>query len=303
MNAITTKKIRKTIDGTTIIPDLSLTVPNGSIYGFLGPNGAGKTTTIRLILGLIKPTSGSLEITGQQLTADRRDVLAHIGSLVEGPSLYPHLSGTDNLRIATLIHNIPENRIGEVLEIVGLSNAADKLAGQYSLGMKQRLGIAIALLHKPSLLILDEPTNGLDPSGIKDLRELIISFQRDHGVTVFLSSHLLSEIEHVATHIGVIHHGRLLFEGTKEALQERSHPSLALTTPVTDKALTVIKKLGLAAEVKDAQIIIHTTTNEEAAQVAKQLALSNVAIYELRRVDNDLESIFIELTHGEEETK
>ncbi len=303
MNAITTKNIRKTIDGTTIIPDLSLTVPNGSIYGFLGPNGAGKTTTIRLILGLIKPTSGSLEITGQQLTADRRDVLAHIGSLVEGPSLYPHLSGTDNLRIATLIHNIPEKRIGEVLEIVGLSNAADKLAGQYSLGMKQRLGIAIALLHKPSLLILDEPTNGLDPSGIKDLRELIISFQRDHGMTVFLSSHLLSEIEHVATHIGVIHHGRLLFEGTKEALQERSHPSLALTTPVTDKALTVIKKLGLAAEVKDAQIIIHTTTNEEAAQVAKQLALSNVAIYELRRVDNDLESIFIELTHGEEETK
>lgn len=303
MNAITTKNIRKTIDGTTIIPDLSLTVPNGSIYGFLGPNGAGKTTTIRLILGLIKPTSGSLEITGQQLTADRRDVLAHIGSLVEGPSLYPHLSGTDNLRIATLIHNIPEKRIGEVLEIVGLSNAADKLAGQYSLGMKQRLGIAIALLHKPSLLILDEPTNGLDPSGIKDLRELIISFQRDHGMTVFLSSHLLSEIEHMATHIGVIHHGRLLFEGTKEALQERSHPSLALTTPVTDKALTVIKKLGLAAEVKDAQIIIHTTTNEEAAQVAKQLALSNVAIYELRRVDNDLESIFIELTHGEEETK
>lgn len=303
MNAITTKNIRKTIDGTTIIPDLSLTVPNGSIYGFLGPNGAGKTTTIRLILGLIKPTSGSLEITGQQLTADRRDVLAHIGSLVESPSLYPHLSGTDNLRIATLIHNIPEKRIGEVLEIVGLSNAADKLAGQYSLGMKQRLGIAIALLHKPSLLILDEPTNGLDPSGIKDLRELIISFQRDHGMTVFLSSHLLSEIEHVATHIGVIHHGRLLFEGTKEALQERSHPSLALTTPVTDKALTVIKKLGLAAEVKDAQIIIHTTTNEEAAQVAKQLALSNVAIYELRRVDNDLESIFIELTHGEEETK
>lgn len=303
MNAITTKNIRKTIDGTTIIPDLSLTVPNGSIYGFLGPNGAGKTTTIRLILGLIKPTSGSLEITGQQLTADRRDVLAHIGSLVEGPSLYPHLSGTDNLRIATLIHNIPEKRIGEVLEIVGLSNAADKLAGQYSLGMKQRLGIAIALLHKPSLLILDEPTNGLDPSGIKDLRELIISFQRDHGMTVFLSSHLLSEVEHMATHIGVIHHGRLLFEGTKEALQERSHPSLALTTPVTDKALTVIKKLGLAAEVKDAQIIIHTTTNEEAAQVAKQLALSNVAIYELRRVDNDLESIFIELTHGEEETK
>ena len=303
MNAITTKNIRKTIDGTTIIPDLSLTVPNGSIYGFLGPNGAGKTTTIRLILGLIKPTSGSLEITGQQLTADRRDVLAHIGSLVESPSLYPHLSGTDNLRIATLIHNIPEKRIGEVLEIVGLSNAADKLAGQYSLGMKQRLGIAIALLHKPSLLILDEPTNGLDPSGIKDLRELIISFQRDHGMTVFLSSHLLSEIEHMATHIGVIHHGRLLFEGTKEALQERSHPSLALTTPVTDKALTVIKKLGLAAEVKDAQIIIHTTTNEEAAQVAKQLALSNVAIYELRRVDNDLESIFIELTHGEEETK
>ena len=300
MNAITTKNIRKTIGDATIIPDLSLSVPTGSIYGFLGPNGAGKTTTIRLILGLIRPTDGSIKIDGQRLTPDTRDVLAHIGSLVEGPALYQHLNGTDNLRVAALVRGIPEKRIAEVLDIVGLSGAADKLVGQYSLGMKQRLGIAIAILHKPTLLILDEPTNGLDPSGIKDLRELIVSFQRDHGMTVFLSSHLLSEIEHMATHIGIINHGKLLFEGTKTELQQRSHPSLALRTSAADKTLAIVERLGFAAEQKDGSIIVHAATDEIAARVTKQLVAAGIGIYELRRVDNDLESIFMDLTQDEE---
>lgn len=303
MNAITIKNVRKTIGGETIIPDLSLSVPCGSIYGFLGPNGAGKTTTIRLILGLIQPTSGSLEINSRKLTVDHRDALAQIGSLVEGPSIYQHLSGTDNLRVAALLHNVSEKRIGEVLDIVGLSNAASNLAGKYSLGMKQRLGIAIALLHEPTLLVLDEPTNGLDPAGIRDFRELIQSLQSSHGMTVFLSSHLLAEVEHMATHIGVIHHGRLLFEGTKQALQERSHPSLALSTPSSKEAISVIKKLGFAVEAKGSEVIIHASTNEDAAKVAKQLILSDVAIYELRRSDDDLESIFMKLTDGKEGAK
>lgn len=300
MNAITMKNVQKIIGDTTVISDISLTIPKGAIYGFLGPNGAGKTTTIRLMLGLIKPTNGNIEITGQRLTTDQRAVLAQVGSLVEGPSLYQHLSGADNLRIAALMHNIPNKRIGEVLEIVNLSDSANKLTGQYSLGMKQRLGIAIALLHKPSLLILDEPTNGLDPAGIKDLRRLIVSFQRDHGMTVFLSSHLLSEIEQVATHIGIIHYGHLLFEGTKDALRAKSHPSLVLTTPHIDRSLTVLRSLKFAAEAKDQQVIIHATTDEEVAQIIKQLVLSGVTIYELRRIDNDLESIFMELTRSKE---
>ena len=294
------KNVQKVIGGTSIISDVSLTIPKGSIYGFLGPNGAGKTTTIRLILGLIRPTSGSIEVAGQRLTINRRAALAQIGSLVEGPSLYPHLSGADNVRIAALIHTISAKRVSEVLEIVGLSSAADKLVGQYSLGMKQRLGIAIALLHKPSLLILDEPTNGLDPSGIKDLRQLIVSFQRDHGMTVFISSHLLNEIEQVATHIGVIHHGHLLFEGAKEALRSYSHPSFLLTTPTTDKALAIIKDMNIATEAKNSQVIIHASTNEEIAQITKQLVSSGVAIHELRQIDNDLESIFMRLTNTEE---
>ena len=299
--AITTNHVRKVIDGTTIIPDISLNVPRGSIYGFLGENGAGKTTTIRLILDLIKPTSGTIEIAGQCLSTARRSVLAHVGSLVEGPSLYGHLSGVDNLRIAALLQRVSEERITEVLDIVGLSDAGDKLTSHYSLGMKQRLGIAIALLHQPSLLILDEPTNGLDPAGIKDLRRLIISFQRDYGMTVFLSSHLLSEIEQVATHIGVIHHGQLLFEGTKESLQAQNHPRLALTTPAIDKAQRVIEKLGITPSVHNGQLIIQPGSDEKTADIVAELVASAVPVYELRRIDNNLEHIFMQLTHRQEQ--
>lgn len=299
--AITTNHVRKVIDGTTIIPDISLNVPHGSIYGFLGENGAGKTTTIRLILGLIKPTSGTIEIAGQGLSTAHRSVLAHVGSLVEGPSLYGHLSGVDNLRIAALLQRVSEERITEVLDIVGLSDAGDRLTSHYSLGMKQRLGIAIALLHQPSLLILDEPTNGLDPAGIKDLRRLIISFQRDYGMTVFLSSHLLSEIEQVATHIGVIHHGQLLFEGTKESLQAQNHPRLALTTPAIDKAQRVIEKLGITPSVHNGQLIIQPGSDEKTADIVAELVASAVPVHELRRIDNNLEHIFMQLTHRQEQ--
>mgnify|MGYP000850797437 FL=1 len=299
--AITTNHVRKVIDGTTIIPDISLNVPRGSIYGFLGENGAGKTTTIRLILGLIKPTSGTIEIAGQRLSTAHRSVLAHVGSLVEGPSLYGHLSGVDNLRIAALLQRVSEERITEVLDIVGLSDAGDKLTSHYSLGMKQRLGIAIALLHQPSLLILDEPTNGLDPAGIKDLRRLIISFQRDYGMTVFLSSHLLSEIEQVATHIGVIHHGQLLFEGTKESLQAQNHPRLSLTTPAIDKAQRVIEKLGITPSVHNGQLIIQPGSDEKTADIVAELVASAVPVHELRRIDNNLEHIFMQLTHRQEQ--
>lgn len=302
MNAITVKHITKKIGTATIIPDLSLEVPSGAIYGFLGPNGAGKTTTIRLLLGLIRPDSGSITVVGQSFPAQRHTILERVGSLVEGPSLYPHLSGVDNLRILALARNVSQQRVDEALAIVGLSDAAHKLAGHYSLGMKQRLGIAIALLHKPSLLILDEPVNGLDPAGIRDLRQTIISLQRDHNMTIFLSSHLLSEVEHIATHIGIIDHGQLLFEGSKEELQAHNCPQLEIVTSDSAATLAVVQRLGLIAEVNESGVVVREIADEQAAQIVRQLTKNDINIYQLRRVTADLESIFMELTNNQEKT-
>ena len=302
MNAITVKHITKKIGTATIIPDLSLEVPSGAIYGFLGPNGAGKTTTIRLLLGLIRPDSGSITVVGRSFPVQRRTILERVGSLVEGPSLYPHLSGVDNLRILALARSVSQQRVDEALAIVGLSDAAHKLAGHYSLGMKQRLGIAIALLHKPSLLILDEPVNGLDPAGIRDLRQTIISLQRDHNITIFLSSHLLSEVEHIATHIGIIDHGQLLFEGSKEELQAHSCPQLEIVTSDSAATLTVVQRLGLIAEVNESGVVVREIADEQAAQIVRQLTKNDINIYQLRRVTADLESIFMELTNNQEKT-
>ena len=302
MNAITVKHITKKIGTATIIPDLSLEVPSGAIYGFLGPNGAGKTTTIRLLLGLIRPDSGSITVVGQSFPVQRHTILERVGSLVEGPSLYPHLSGVDNLRILALARSVSQQRVDEALAIVGLSDAAHKLAGHYSLGMKQRLGIAIALLHKPSLLILDEPVNGLDPAGIRDLRQTIISLQRDHNMTIFLSSHLLSEVEHIATHIGIIDHGQLLFEGSKEELQAHSCPQLEIVTSDSAATLTVVQRLGLIAEVNESGVVVREIADEQAAQIVRQLTKNDINIYQLRRVTADLESIFMELTNNQEKT-
>ena len=302
MNAITVKHITKKIGTATIIPDLSLEVPSGAIYGFLGPNGAGKTTTIRLLLGLIRPDSGSITVVGQSFPVQRRTILERVGSLVEGPSLYPHLSGVDNLRILALARSVSQQRVDEALAIVGLSDAAHKLAGHYSLGMKQRLGIAIALLHKPSLLILDEPVNGLDPAGIRDLRQTIISLQRDHNMTIFLSSHLLSEVEHIATHIGIIDHGQLLFEGSKEELQAHSCPQLEIVTSDSAATLTVVQRLGLIAEVDESGVVVREIADEQVAQIVQQLTKNDINIYQLRRVTADLESIFMELTNNQEKT-
>ena len=197
-----------------------MTVPTGSIYGFLGPNGAGKTTTLRLLLGLLRRQSGRIHVFGQALDEHRAAVLSRIGSSVEVPSIYDALTAAENLEVWRLAFGCDRSRIGTVLEVVGLAETGAKRAGQFSLGMKQRLAIAVALLHEPQLLILDEPTNGLDPHGIIEVRKLLRKLNQEQGITILVSSHLLSEIEKLVTHLGIINRGRIVFEGTLAELSD-----------------------------------------------------------------------------------
>src|ERR1700744_3566235 len=208
----------------TVVKSLSLQVPEGSIYGFLGPNGAGKTTTIKLLMNLLQLQKGSIHIFGKELQSNRIEILSQIGSLIEQPAIYLHLTGKENLLNRALLLEIPAKRVDEMLDLVHLKDAANKKAGQYSLGMKQRLGIGLALLSDPKLLILDEPTNGLDPNGIIEVRELLIKLVTKHQKTVFVSSHLLGEVERMATHVGIINNGELLFQGSIEELSGLSQP-------------------------------------------------------------------------------
>jgi len=205
-----------------VLDDVSLNIPKGSIYGFLGPNGAGKSTTMRLLTGILAEQDNAISIFGKPLKTQLPEVFDNIGSLVESPALYLHLSGYNNLKYIAKLRNVPEERIAEVLELVDLTADAKRKAKQYSLGMKQRLAIAMALLSEPELLLLDEPVNGLDPNGIQDIRRLLVKLNREKGVTIFVSSHLLAEIEKMCTHVGIISNGKLRFEGTIEDLSKKS---------------------------------------------------------------------------------
>lgn len=222
MNIIETNSLTKSYGDFTAVSGIDLHIPKGSIYGFLGPNGAGKSTTMKMFLGLTKPTSGSFTIDGKQYPENRMDILKEIGSFIESPAFYGNLSGEENLDIIRKILGLPKSSVSEVLELVGLTPYKKRLAKKYSLGMKQRLGLAGALISRPPILILDEPTNGLDPVGIHEIRSLIRSLPQQFDCTVFVSSHLLSEVELMADHIGILNHGRLLFEGTLEELRQEA---------------------------------------------------------------------------------
>ena len=211
---------------TPVLKEINLRVPKDSIYGFLGPNGAGKTTTLKLILGLLQKQQGEILVFGQNWEGHRTEILHRIGSLIESPSLYAQLTAGENLRVLQRVYRCPKNRIDQVLALTGLTDTGSKKAGKFSFGMKQRLAIAIALLNDPTLLILDEPTNGLDPEGIIEMRELLKTLNK-RGVTILLSSHLLGEMEKLITHTGIIHQGQLLFQGTLDELHHtHSDPDL-----------------------------------------------------------------------------
>lgn len=220
MNIIETKNLTKGSGEQMRVNKLDLAIPEGCVYGFLGPNGAGKTTTLKLLLGLLKPTDGTITFFGQKMTEQNRlSILRHTGSLIESPSYYGHLTGLENLQIMAKLKKVPAAEIEKVLHTVRLYEQKDKKVKQYSLGMKQRLGIAMALLGNPRVLILDEPTNGLDPAGIQEMREFIKDLPMTHQMTVIVSSHLLSEVEQMADMVGIIHHGELVFQGTMAMLE------------------------------------------------------------------------------------
>lgn len=213
MNIIETKNLRKSYGDFTAVDGINLHIPKRSVYGFLGPNGAGKSTTMKIFLGLTKPTEGTFSIDGKKYPGNRMEILREVGSFIESPAFYGNLSGEENLDILRKILGLPKSDVAEALELVGLTQYKNRLAKKYSLGMKQRLGLAGALLGKPPILILDEPTNGLDPVGIHEIRTLIRSLPEKFNCTVLVSSHLLSEIELMADTIGILNHGQLLFEG------------------------------------------------------------------------------------------
>ena len=217
---ITTEHLTKKYKNFVSVNNVSLHIRKGSIYGFLGPNGAGKSTTMKMLLGLTVPTKGSFSIDGKHFPEDRMDILKEIGSFIEAPSFYANLTGRENLDVIRRILRLPKESVEDALELVGLTEFGDRLAKKYSLGMKQRLGLAGALLGRPPILILDEPTNGLDPSGIHEIRELVKSLPGLYDCTILISSHMLSEIELMADDIGILNHGRLLFEGSLDELRQ-----------------------------------------------------------------------------------
>ncbi|HPH36984.1 MAG TPA: ABC transporter ATP-binding protein [Sediminibacterium sp.] len=280
-----------------VLNKVNLQVPNGSIYGFLGPNGAGKTTTLRLILGLLRKQAGTISIFGKPFFENRISILQNIGSLIESPSLYGHLTAVENLRIQQVLYQCPKSRILDVLNTVGLSNTGKKKAGQFSLGMKQRLSIAVALLHNPSLLILDEPTNGLDPNGIIEIRDLIKKINRELNITILISSHLLSEIEKIVTHVGVINKGNILFQGKLSELQTKQNlgASIQIKTNNNIAAVNMLEAAGFPAVLDHEKIILPKIQEAQIAALNIQMVQQNIEVYQISHHQNDLESIFIDL--------
>lgn len=293
--AIATEGLTRQFAGGQGVFNLDLQVPDGAVYGFLGPNGAGKTTTIRLLLGLLRPERGRIEVFGHPLAPAARDALTRIGSLVESPALYPHLSGRHNLEVTRRLLDADRRRIDEVLEITGMREAADQRVREYSLGMKQRLAISLALLNSPRLLILDEPANGLDPSGILDMRRLLRSLA-DSGTTVFVSSHQLSEVEQFASHVGVLHQGRLRFQGTIEALRARHRTHLHVRCDDPMRAATLLMSLGETVGDAGLDTLSVRLQQRDEGQINRLLVEAGIDVSHLAREQLSLEDMFFDMT-------
>ncbi len=297
MNIIQTQGLTKNFDDLFAVDRIGLEVPKASIYGFLGPNGAGKTTTIRMLLGLIRPTYGRVRIFGKEYIDSRVEILKHVGSLVEQPSLYPHLTGWENMEIIRRYRDLNNSDITRALEIVKLLDDSRRLVKHYSTGMRQRLGIAIALLGMPDVLILDEPTNGLDPAGIHEIRSLLIELVQSNGTTIFLSSHLLNEVEQIATKIGVINKGRLVFQGSQQDLQAKIPQNVIFELDDLSKGMEVIKNDGQQAKlVNGSKLVIPICGKADAARLSRKLIDSGVSVHEARIEKPSLEELFLELT-------
>ncbi|PGL29246.1 bacitracin ABC transporter ATP-binding protein [Bacillus cereus] len=293
---IETEDLTKTYGAVNCVNQLQMQVGKGDIYGFLGPNGAGKTTTIRMLLGLIKPTKGNIKVFNRDLKTNRIDILREVGSLVESPSYYGHLTGHENLEVIRQMLQIPKKNIDEVLRIVRLEKQKDKLVKQYSLGMKQRLGIAMALLGNPKLLILDEPTNGLDPAGIQEIRELIKQLPKQYDMTVVISSHLLNEMDQIATQVGIINSGQLIFQDKIEVLRKKSQASMKIRVNDVVKAHQILEQHQIHLGLEGDCLVTHQQEDHLISHINHLLVQQNISVYRIEEEKHTLEEIFLSLT-------
>lgn len=295
---VVTENLSKEYDGICRVENLDIRINDGDIYGFLGHNGAGKSTTMKMLLGLVKPTTGTIEIMGKKFTEDnRQEILHNVGSLIEAPSYYGHLTGKENMEIVRRLLDLPQKNIEEAIHIVRMENQMGKKVKNYSLGMKQRLGIAMALARFPKLLILDEPTNGLDPAGIEEMRELIKMLPEKYGMTVMISSHILSEIDQMATVVGIINHGNLIFQERVSVLNAQRQPYLILKTSDNNRAFQLLK--GIRPLQVETGLQIGALADEQIGEVVKSLCASNIAVYRVEEHRQSLEDIFLSLTGKE----
>ncbi|MNW26197.1 Daunorubicin/doxorubicin resistance ATP-binding protein DrrA [compost metagenome] len=295
---VSTRKLTKQYGRVNVVDQLNLEIREGEIYGFLGPNGAGKSTTLKMLLGLTRPTAGEVHIFGQDLARQRQSILRRIGSLIESPSYYSHLTGLENMKVVQQLRNGSDQEVKDALQLVRLDSQQDKKVGHYSLGMKQRLAIAMALVGSPRLLILDEPTNGLDPAGLQEMRELIQILASRYGITILISSHLLSEIEQLATSVGIIHHGSLIFQGSVAALQERSRPDILLRTRNDAAARRLLHTYDIDARA-DAQghgLVLKLLSDDEITQIVRYLVHAQIDVLRIEERKKSLEHIFLEWT-------
>ncbi|SHN31517.1 ABC transporter ATP-binding protein [Gracilibacillus kekensis] len=291
------QNVHKTIGKKEIIKGLNFSIRSGEVFGFLGPNGAGKTTTIRMMVGLMKITSGDIKINGISIKDDFKGAIQHVGAIVENPEMYPFMSGWKNLKhYARMIPGITDERIKEVIKLVGLEKAIHEKVGRYSLGMRQRIGIAQALLHNPSILILDEPTNGLDPAGIREIRQYIRNLAEQEKVSVIVSSHLLSEIELMCDRIGIIKNGELVtVEEVNEEQENDQHVTVKLEVNDNAQAMTVLRdQLGLEVSEQQSILMLQIEKND-VPNLVKRMVEENIEVYEVALERSSLEDKFFEL--------
>ncbi|MGE8533840.1 MAG: ABC transporter ATP-binding protein [Chryseobacterium sp.] len=294
MESITTKNLSYTIGSKTILNNINLNIPEGSVYGYLGRNGAGKSTTIKLLLGLLESSADNIFIQNKSLQQNRTEILASTGNLIESPCFYTKLTVFENLKYLDIIYGKGNKRIDEVLELVDLHNEKKKKATALSMGMKQRLGIAMAIFHDPKLLILDEPLNGLDPQGIFEMRKLF-QHLNEQGKTIFLSSHILSELEKTATHIGIIEGGQIIFQGTKNELLSKVEKEVALKVNPVEKALSLLQDTYSATLNNMNKISVKINDDKEFNGLLTMLIQNGIEIYDIESQSTNLEQIFINL--------
>src|ERR1051325_9806173 len=295
--ALVAAGLTKVIGQRTIVDNASFELRHGEVFGFLGPNGAGKTTTIRMLVGLIRPTRGSVEICGFELRQDFEQAMRNVGCIVENPDLYRFMTGRENLEHFARMLSVPASEIERVAELVALSHRLEQRVGTYSLGMRQRLGIAQAMLGSPRLLILDEPANGLDPAGIREIRTLLRRLAEERGMAVFVSSHLLAEVELMCDRVAIIHKGRILIEGdVRELISSRREMELRVDD--IDKAALVLGEKNVVHTIHDG-VIDAAIDESDTPPLVAELVRNNIAVFHAQRKVHTLEELFLETTGGE----